>query len=308
MKTDWVENYLVKLHNGYYENNIADYIKDKANNTPNCLYKYCSPSKNSIRNFENDLIYLQHPSKFNDPFDSMLGYSKKDLYNNFFFAAMEKEDKYKKYIPLLKQYDVDFSEKANIPIIRDILFKRVNDGMDQIAEYSNEIFPKLQLKNYKVSCFSEINNSELMWAHYARSHTGYCIGYDLRYNEKIENNVDSFLLPVIYSEYRPKITDSFLDVDNILSATNSDDTIAKVVFHLLHKSKQWEYEKEWRITTIQEGNTLNVPTPKAVYLGVNIDKYDKETIVSIAKRKKIPVYQMKLSEEKYEFDKPELVK
>ncbi len=49
------------------------------------LYKYCSVCENSkrtketreynIENFENEVLYFQDPSQFNDPFDCFLGFS-----------------------------------------------------------------------------------------------------------------------------------------------------------------------------------------------------------------------------------------
>lgn len=49
---------------------------------------------------------------------------------------------------------------------------------------SEEIFKAYKMDRipYKeevaITCFSEVNNEQLMWAHYAGSYSGFCIEYD----------------------------------------------------------------------------------------------------------------------------------
>jgi hypothetical protein len=74
----------------------------------------------------------------------------------------------------------------------------------------------------------------------------------------------------------------------------------------LVKSKHWSYEKEWRITSFEQDGVfptqVNVPDPIAVYLGTRFDENKpriKSSLLSLLRRKKIPVFQMTRHPNKY---------
>lgn len=79
--------------------------------------------------------------------------------------------------------------------------------------------------------FSENWKSPLMWAHYARSHTGVCLGFEVP---------DGRALKVCYEPERLHL---LLDVTKLETALD-EDVIKKVV---TTKFKDWEYEHEWRL-------------------------------------------------------------
>ena len=62
---------------------------------------------------------------------------------------------------------------------------------------------------------------------------------------------------------------------------------------LLFKSKEWEYEKEWRLLT--EINPKAGIKPKAVYITDKISKTNRSVIEKIANDKNIPVKLMELN-------------
>lgn len=85
------------------------------------------------------------------------------------------------------------------------------------------------LRNVGVSCFSGEYNDILMWAHYAKHHTGVCIGFDTA------KHMFQTAWEVEYKEQLPVIlrpTDSY------------EDMLRK---SLITKSSHWKYECEWRI-------------------------------------------------------------
>lgn len=61
----------------------------------------------------------------------------------------------------------------------------VLDSRHYDRSISEEIFKAYKMDRipYKeevaITCFSEVNNEQLMWAHYAGSYSGFCIEYDL---------------------------------------------------------------------------------------------------------------------------------
>lgn len=135
---------------------------------------------------------------------------------------------------------------------------------------------------YKVGCLCEINDSVLMWSHYANSHTGFCIEYNLAqlpYSDFIIQK----LYPVIYEDTTDN-TEDWLKGRKFFN-----------LFSILRKNVQWEYEKEWRIVVPKDCNmdTVRLPKAEAIYLGCNASDNNKLTLIEMAKLKRTKVYQMK---------------
>lgn len=132
-----------------------------------------------------------------------------------------------------------------------------------------------------VSSFSERVDSPLMWAHYANSHKGYCVEYDFS-----NSNMSSSILPVIYQ-------DEIFECSCVLD----EEKRRQIIITALVKSKDWEYEKEWRMVVphmqpMKSGVNVKVPTPKAVYLGSHIIEEDRSRIIDICNNKGVEVFQM----------------
>lgn len=81
-----------------------------------------------------------------------------------------------------------------------------------------------------VLCLTNEPKDLLMWAHYASSHTGLCLGFDASYAPFSEAK------PVRYLSDRPSLP--ALDPEYLY------DKVAETV--LLRKSPHWKYEQEWR--------------------------------------------------------------
>lgn len=174
---------------------------------------------------------------------------------------------------------------------------------------------KTGLKNFKnyvrILCFSEKIDSTLMWAHYANSHKGFALEYDVHDLFSEENFISKFgLYPVIYSEVRYDMTKFLLkflrniSYKDYCSKMNIDFDITSNLNLLdiekpfLYKSKDWKYENEWRIirNRTSENEEIKVKgRPLSLYLGENIDEKNKEILIKIATKKKIKVYQMKIN-------------
>lgn len=83
-----------------------------------------------------------------------------------------------------------------------------------------------------VMCFSDNWRSPVMWAHYASKHYGVCLGFDVP---------DNLAGPVVYNPDRLKFE---LQKDKKLYGID-DEFIKKLRYT---KSKEWEYEREWRLS------------------------------------------------------------
>jgi len=132
--------------------------------------------------------------------------------------------------------------------------KKTQRELLQDLLYYNEVM----FSDFGVLSLSESPDNHLMWAHYADSHKGFCLGF-----ENHETNIiGQYGHPVDYVEKMPKPTIQSFAMD-----------AGGEVIHLVAytKSRDWAYEKEWRVLK-QEGNRL-YPYPGRlveVILGVNM--------------------------------------
>ena len=153
-----------------------------------------------------------------------------------------------------------------------------------------------------ISCFSEINNSKLMWAHYANSYSGFCIEYDFC-GAKGDVLNQAFLLPVIYSEKRPSVPwkAALVDTDE-----NRIEARMQMTKALLTKDAVWEYENEWRILLKSDSANLKMPNVTCIYLGKAISEENRNRILEIARENNIPVKQMWTDRGSYELHAVEI--
>lgn len=132
--------------------------------------------------------------------------------------------------------------------------------------------------------------NELLWAHYANSHKGFCIEYDLELlggtlcrNFDISNRIN-----VDYKDQRPEVleTDNIFDVQTKVFGT---------------KSLAWEYENEVRLVFSKEGlKPIAKEAVTAIYFGLNISLEDRRDIVNRMSGRNIDFYQVERVENLYE--------
>ncbi len=138
-----------------------------------------------------------------------------------------------------------------------------------------------------VACFSEDPASELMWAHYADAHQGFCVEYDftminaddLRYK---------LLWPVIYSSEKfPLVVNGPPEPRNF--------TVWNATLAAIHKHPRWEYEREWRIVVALGDPPMppwDLGKPNRLILGQKIQARPRTLLTAIANDYKIPLAQM----------------
>lgn len=157
--------------------------------------------------------------------------------------------------------------------------------------------------NYKMACFSQEFNSILMWSHYADSHKGFCIEYDLTRNEKNKQLFDN-LFPVIYS-------DDISDITNDMLSAENDGITDKFIWSiynkaLLRKSATWKYENEWRLIYACSHEDKDFASEffsiKKVYLGKNMPAKERQKIIDFCRENKIPYCGMNINHNKFEME------
>lgn len=124
--------------------------------------------------------------------------------------------------------------------------------------------------------------NQLMWAHYASSHTGICVKYRIQQdNMWVDKKKTTFCFmdKIRYADKKISINDITLD-----------DA-------LLLKSSQWQYEHEYRMVYFNPAPSLKyVPLNgvmiEAVYMGINITSKHRDQIKNVLKKLGIPLFQM----------------
>ena len=239
-------------------------------------------------------IFYTSPQFFNDPFDTLLPKApeivppleeRKYIIDVLRRAVTIKKDEVDRLL-----YSDDFDRALRI----------VLDSRHYDRSISEEIFKAYKMDRipYKeevaITCFSEVNNEQLMWAHYAGSYSGFCIEYDF------SKSCDSAFLrgtaKVEYTNEKP-CKDQFDDMGEYESKV------------MLTKSECWSYEKEWRSRKIAEyGLWKSKIYPiidahsciTAIYLGCNMpDEYQK-VILDHYRNTEVKVFQMKLCDDKFD--------
>ncbi|MGE7689645.1 DUF2971 domain-containing protein [Lysinibacillus sp. NPDC097214] len=277
----------------------------KYENIPLSLYKYRAVDDYTLSNLKDDLVWCSRADTFNDPFDSGVTknisvhyeQAKKHLIKGF--CASYRLD-YQPILEISKPLDLESTQKFLINMLQeagaevpqnliDKMHETVQstlDGTIDLFENHLEKMNELFQKRVYASCFSEEPLSILMWSHYADNNKGICLEYNFS-----DIELPSYLT---YDIHPVRYTDSLIDLTLYENATH----IRKALLASLNKSKDWEYEKEWRIAVDYSDNkdlgfSYEVTKPVSIIMGSRISDSDKQLVLDIAKDKDIAVKQVK---------------
>lgn len=298
---------------------------------PAKLYRYRSCSEEQFDAFNNDAIYASTADKFNDPYDCLIKVDRKFVMDSVLNGASKEYMSYLRSLlnsgkPLPEPLALMYGEELS-KIISEFLMQLTDEDLSSFEEAFADIRPRLyqdvesivesaikyMRQQTHVACFSETIRSVTMWSHYADSHKGFALEYDMREymtqcdkcekNKDCPNRIFTNLYPVIYSRKRYDAT-SFVDYYVGLSYGFSPilDDVSFFNKAALYKSPQWSYEKEWRLF-LGRKNAHNLPCltvnlrPTAIYYGNDISPINKKLLSNMAKEKGIKEYQMYLDVE-----------
>ncbi|MBQ6437502.1 MAG: DUF2971 domain-containing protein [Bacteroidales bacterium] len=285
---------------------------------PEGLFRFRNSEERHIEAFDNDAIYALTADQFNDPYDTLVRYDMAGIrryvdsmmsvdglgqLKSYLAKGNDLPDEAKMMLPESAWEEI----KARIEAIDDMesLKERIDSSKKQVLSLITTIFPVLSAFSKRfstIACFSEDVKSILMWSHYADSHRGFALEYDFRQTltKPLEKGT---LFPVVYSDERfdasVYITWELLRIMGVESR-NPDITSAFKV--ALHKSRLWEYEREWRLIDpgphdpIQPKPSVIHYRPVAIYYGERIPKDKMERLHEIAVAKGIREYKMAVDE------------
>ncbi len=308
---------------------------------PNHLYRFRSNNDRAIKAFQNDEIWGSTLLEFNDPYECVPFYNsellEKSLENNLSIEHILEQITWLKNGNLPQELTSVFApgilEKiiSSIPEVLDkkalqkdceILKKQIwSFFLNQFKEISSQFFQGILIAEAQrhIACFSEKNDSSLMWGHYANGHRGFCLEYDFKSILKPCNGgctdvreCNNFMItptiaPVIYSKTRFDATSHLFTImqAEMISKTRIpmglvyEDTLL-ISKCLLTKSSDWAYEKEWRLFSPPSISTDPIPShtvifsarPTALYIGARSSAEQAQMLSDICRERNIPCYKM----------------
>lgn len=167
-------------------------------------------------------------------------------------------------------------------------WKEVYSQLDEIVNKCSDV---------GIFSLSRIPNNQLLWAHYAHSHQGFCIGYETDILIKSKPYGLNFL-DVVYSQEVPKITE--IDIVNLVQTGDIYLLIKKMIGT---KSQEWSYEQEIRIIADIKGKQEHdFRAVKSIHFGLKMSDSDKEFIMQQLAGRGIEYYQIYQQGKTYSYE------
>ncbi len=268
-------------------------------NRPPYLYKYKSlndwdrkdnpniDNAFAIRIFTNNELFFSPFKSFNDPFDcrayfqinersdssELIETISSDLIDKMFerhpIGKILKEET--KKIILAK-----FTGAVNI---RKEIEHYLKSEPDTYQKFINE---KLN-EEYGVCSLSNRNNSILMYSHYADCHRGFCLRF------RTDHEFFKYSFPVEYKNKYP-----IIDINSIEPL--------KIFYR---KSKEWDYEEEYRLISFDGPGRFNYPPEllNGIVFGCNMQQSDKQLILKwIIDKPQIELFEARPKLKEYALD------
>ncbi len=244
---------------------------------PNVLYKYGKFDEYTEKIFTHNEIYFSS-SDFNDPFDSKL------------CCVLEGNEQEKKtYLcSLFQRKWPNQSEEEILSYVKKLI--KAKEGGSVLQEILKGAGDRLR-KKFGIYCLTERKDNILMWAHYAKQHSGFCLEFKVN-NEFFAPHAR--VIKVKYKATRPVV--------NMLQLNTYPKQ--KLGEKLLIKANDWKYEKEWRIVDTKKCQEIqNFPEDalSVVILGCRISQENKDNVFRWCGKRKHPPTLYEAREKQKEF-------
>jgi len=227
------------------------------------VYKYrgCSEFDRDLKSLVNNEFYMPTPRNLNDPCEGLIS------------------------------TDILFAELDNV--FGNVL--KVNpDVKSSFLNFKNDFLSLMKsVEKFGVYSLSQNKHDELLWAHYAESHKGFCIEYDLEQLILHENSYDLSHFSVKYNDQPSafKLTD--------MSDFKNPNKLSSKLLGI--KSKSWEYENEYRFVTANAGiKKYDFRALKSVYFGLRMEDELIDKLMQALKGRNIKYYKVQLKGHSFE--------
>jgi hypothetical protein len=193
------------------------------------VYKYRSNYDRDIKLLSRSKIYTPCKNQLNDPFEGLI---RPKIFEDY---------------EVLRPYLLPSEYERKINLVRKLIVQIGYTGIYSLS------------KSWK---------NELLWVHYANSHRGFCIEYELDdlILDKSKTVIFPKILEIEYNKEPPQYTLEGMD----------DITEKQLLQKLLGtKSLSWKYEKEIRIIFKENGEQeINRMAIKSIIFGANATEKD----------------------------------
>jgi len=258
-------------------------------------YKYLPIDENTLSVISNGTIKFSRSIEFNDPFDCSPEF---DLPKTLSFLEKRKD--------LLKQAgdSLGYSPAKRIQN-KSKMLKRVENVINR-GKYGEEVAEKVG-----ICCLSRNPLNLLMWAHYAKNHTGFVVEFSIPQStistiEEVDNYILKWLFPlkVNYSKEKP-----------VINPYDSNDINMQKQF--LTKGLDWGYEGEERVIDHIRGHGIHQydrkRVLKSVIAGMKMSAEDLKKLklaidnTNIELKMNIQLYQVKAIKGEFALSVPERI-
>lgn len=151
------------------------------------LLKFCGPTENSLSNLESGVIFCQHYSAYNDPFE---------FWSNIYDGVPDAEREPERFLSATRAWGMEGCSPQDENLIA--YFDECKEYQPPFQELRNEI---------RIACFGSQRDNLLMWSHYADGLRGFCIVFEEDLVTKTEP--EAYVVDVAYIDAPPTL-DSFV--------------------------------------------------------------------------------------------------
>ena len=164
-----------------------------------------------------------------------------------------------------------------------------HDLMDKVYSSARQIVRNIDTSG--IFSLTENPTDELMWAHYADSHQGIAIEYDLELLTRFVPNQHLHIFDVIYDKKTP-----LLGINSIASRN-----AMQVMFG--YKSPRWHYEDECRVVTDNISGQMphDYRAVKSITFGYRFPEEKRDMVIDLLKDRVQNFYRIVLNENSYTF-------
>jgi hypothetical protein len=248
--------------------------------TPRWLYKFMSlkgeRAAYAKRLVKYRALYFASPLRFNDPFDCRPRFDAPT-------SALVRELRFKRRIRrtpgLTRAQRRELAERGR------------KEPRESLIEKGREAFNQ-SMETLGVTCLTSDMKNMAMWSHYADSHAGIAIGFDMR--EWPWHDLP-LVLEVQYGPERPVY-------DLLCRETDREDQLFNA---LCHKAEEWRREVEWRVLLRNGAGTEYRLPPSAiasVIVGAAAPPETDQAVRDWVGLDQIAMVKARLNSESYELD------
>jgi len=262
------------------------------------LYKFSGPTEYALRNLENGVIFCQHYSAYNDPFE---------FWSNIHEGIPDPKVEPERFLAAASAWG--FPANSVDELMADRSFsENMEEYFDECQHYAPPFGAMRQ--GIRIACFGSEQDNLLMWSHYGDGLRGFCLVFD----ETLIANADpeGYLLDVAYLQAPPTVDSLVYGIawdQDWFSQIVIDETTTAIEYQgrkelkaeipmyeeagaeavrMMHdiwrhafgtKPSEWSYERERRLL-VQSGRKDELPI---------LRKYPFEAIMQVVVGERMPL-------------------